>query len=62
MGRPMDWTMKDSMDNGLFLCATLTNRRRGQYRICEARAETYDTLFVGRAIPGEWVPMSGMKV
>ena len=29
MGRSMDWTLEDNMDDGFFFCVTLTSRRRG---------------------------------
>ena len=68
MGRSMELEMKDNIVNSLFLCATLTNRRRGHTAFVQAgaalvRKRLSRTHFtVGRAIPGEWVPVSGMKV
>ena len=34
MGRSMDWTLKDKLVNCLFLCTTLTFRKRDHTRFC----------------------------
>jgi len=39
----MDWTMEDSMVDGLFFCSTLTGRRGDHTTFAQARAETSDT-------------------
>jgi len=39
----MDWTMEDSMVDGLFFCASLTGRRGDHTTFAQARAETSDT-------------------
>jgi len=71
MGRSMDWTLEDNMVDGLFFCATLTDRRGGHIPFVQAGAETSDIgaeglsrtqALLGRVIPGEWVPASGMKM
>ena len=43
MGRSMDWTLKDDLVDGLFFCATLTDRRGGHTPFVQAGAETSDT-------------------
>jgi len=43
MGRTMDWTLEDDMVDGLFFCATLTDRREGYTPFVQAGVETYDT-------------------
>jgi len=42
LGRLMDWTMKDSMVNVLFFCATLTSHSRGHTLFMYTGAETSD--------------------
>ena len=39
----MDWTLEDTMVDGLFFCATLTGRRGGHTQLVQAGAETSDT-------------------
>jgi len=39
----MGWTLKDSMIDGLFFCATFTGRRGGRTRFVQTGAETPDT-------------------
>jgi len=39
----MDWALEGNMVDGLFLCATLTGRRRGHTPFVQTRAETPDT-------------------
>jgi len=39
----MDWTVEDNMVSGVFLCTTLTSRRRGHIPFVQAGAETSDT-------------------
>jgi len=39
----MDWTLEDSMVDGLFFCATLTSRTGGHSPFVQAGAETSDT-------------------
>jgi len=64
MRMPIDWPVKDKMFNGLFLCTTLTSRKRGHIPFVEAGAETSDTG--AEAVKPDprcsWVPMSRMKV
>jgi len=43
MGMLMDWTLEDTMVDGLFFCATLTGRRGGYTPFVQAGAETSDT-------------------
>jgi len=43
MARSMDWTLDDNMVDGLFFCATLTDRRGGHTPFVQAGAETSDT-------------------
>ena len=43
MGRSMGWTLEDNMVDGLFFCATLTDRRGGYTPFIQAGAETSDT-------------------
>ena len=71
MGRSIEWTLEDSMIDGLFFCATLTSRRRGHAPFVYAGAESptpvrrwlsWTHAVLGRAIPRGLVPMSGMKV
>jgi len=38
----MDWTLEDSMVDGLFFCATLTGRRGGHAPFVQASVETSD--------------------
>jgi len=42
MGRSMDWTLKDNIVDGLFFCATLTDRRGGHTPFVQAGVETSD--------------------
>jgi len=71
MARSMDLAVENDMVNGLFFCATLTSLGKGHTTFVQAGAETSDTAaepvkpdprVLGRAILGEWVPVSGMKV
>jgi len=39
----MDWTLEDNMVDGLFICATLTDRRGGHTPFVQVGAETSDT-------------------
>jgi len=39
----MYWTLEDNMVDGLFFCATLTDRRGGHTPFVQAAAETADT-------------------
>jgi len=41
--RSMDWTLKDSMVNSLFFCATLTGRRKGHTPFVQTGAEMPDS-------------------
>jgi len=43
MGMSMDWTLEDNMVGGLFICATLTDRRGGHTPFAQAGVETSDT-------------------
>jgi len=66
----MDWTLvEDNMVNGLFFCATLTSCSRAITHLCKQEwkrltlvqrelCRTHAVLC--KAIPGGWVPMSGM--
>ena len=68
MRRSMDWTLKNNMVDGLFFCATLTDRKGGHTPFVQTGAETPDTG--AEAVksdprwvtPEGWVPVSGMKV
>jgi len=71
MRRSMDWTLEDNMVNGLFFCATLTDRRGGHTPFVQAGAETSDTgadavkpdpSSFWEGYSGGWVPVSGMKM
>ena len=71
MGMLMDWTLEDTMVDGLFFCATLTGRRGGYTPFVQAGAETSDTgAEAVKPDPGssweghsrEWLPVSGMKM
>jgi len=59
------------MVNGAFFCATLRSFRKGHTTFVQAGAETSRPVrgwlsrsqaFLGRAILGEWVPISVMEV
>ena len=43
VGRSIDWTLEDNMVEGLFFCATLTDRRGDHAPFVQAGAETSDT-------------------
>jgi len=67
----MDWTLEDNMIDGLFFCATLTDRRGGRTPFAQAGAETSGTSAEAvKPDPGSsweghsggWVPVSGIKV
>jgi len=67
----MDWTLEDTMLDGLFFCATLTGRRGGHTQFVQAGAETsYTGAEAVELDPGSswedhsggWVPASGMKM
>jgi len=57
----MDWTLKDSMVDGLFICATLTGCRGGLTSFVQTRAETPDTRAKAvKSDPGSsWEERSG---
>jgi len=43
MGKPMDWTLKDNVVDGLFFCATLTGHRGDHTPFVQAGVEMSNT-------------------
>jgi len=71
MGWSIDWTLEDSVVDGLFFCATLTGHRGSHTPFGQTGAKRPTSLrgrlsrtqsLLGRVIPGWWVPVLGMKV
>ena len=66
MRRAVDWTLEDSMVDDLFFFATFTGRRGGHTPFVPAGVETGAEVvkpdLLERAIPGWYVPVSGIKI